>query len=71
VRGKLVSRAGAGEWAVGDIDMDGLSSWVCTFLLATSAASLFAEMIQKEAVRGYNTLAVEFRIILLTKTVSL
>jgi len=68
VIGKLASRAGAGEWAVDDIDMDGLSGWVCTFLLATNAVSLFAE---REAVRGYNTLAVDVNIMLLTNTVSL
>ena len=70
VVGELVGRTGAGKWVIGDIDMDGLSRWACTCLFATSAASLVTEMIQREAIGGNNTLAVDIRIILLTKTVS-
>jgi hypothetical protein len=67
--GKLVSRACAGERVVDDVDVDRLRGWVCTCLLATSSPSLFAEMIQREVVRGYNT--VNLSITLLTKTTSL
>ena len=70
VIGKLVGRTGSSKWVIGDIDMDGLSRWACACLLATSTVSSVTEMIQREAVREYNTLVVNIRIILLTKMVS-
>jgi hypothetical protein len=66
----LVGRSRTSQRVISNIDMNGLGGQICTRLLATSAAPLFTETIQRQAIRWYNTLVVNIGIIFLIEIVS-
>lgn len=66
---KTVGRIGTNERVVGNVDMDGWSTWLytCLQVLASKMTFLLMEVVQREAIWWYNTLLVNIRIVFLER----